>query len=134
MRLPSQKKAPRGRRRSDPLALYWDAEIIPILKAAPGICVIGVLDELHRRHPDLNPNIRRTLERRRIGSIELDEIWGYVGKKQKRVERHEIGHKDDHYTFVALGSAPVVPSSATALASATARIRTCLRRTCASAC
>jgi hypothetical protein len=83
LRLPSQKKAPRGRRRSDPLAPYWDAEIIPILKAAPGICVIGVLDELRRRHPDLNPNIRRTLERRRVGSIELDEIWGYVGKKQK---------------------------------------------------
>ena len=63
-RLSSQKKAPRGRRRSDPLAPYWDAEIIPILKAAPGIRVIGVLDELRRRHPDLNSNIRRTLERR----------------------------------------------------------------------
>jgi hypothetical protein len=34
-RLPSQKKAPRGRRRPDPLAPYWDAEIVPILKAAP---------------------------------------------------------------------------------------------------
>ncbi|MFQ3459342.1 IS21 family transposase [Bradyrhizobium sp. UFLA01-814] len=64
LRLPSQKKAPRGRRRSDPLVAYWDAEIVPILKAAPGIRVIGVLDELRRRHPDLNPNIRRTLERR----------------------------------------------------------------------
>ena len=63
-RPPSQKKAPRGRRRSDPLAPYWDAEIVPILKAAPGIRVIGVLDELRRRHPDLAPNIRRTLERR----------------------------------------------------------------------
>ena len=37
---------------------------MPILKAAPGIRVIGVLDELRRRHSDLNPNIRRTLERR----------------------------------------------------------------------
>lgn len=63
-RLPSQKKEPRGRRRPDPLALYWDAEIVPILKAAPGIRVIGVLQELRRRHPDLNRNIRRTLERR----------------------------------------------------------------------
>ena len=34
------------------------------MKAAPGIRVIGVLEELRRRHPDLNPNIRRTLERR----------------------------------------------------------------------
>src|SRR5246127_2183152 len=64
LRLPSQKKVPRGRRRSDPLVPYWDAEIVPILKAAPGIRVIGVLEELRRRHPDLNANIRRTLERR----------------------------------------------------------------------
>jgi len=63
-RLPSQKKEPRGRRRPDPLAPYWDAEIVPILKAASGIRVIGVLDELRRRHPDLNMSIRRTLERR----------------------------------------------------------------------
>lgn len=41
----------------------------------------------------------------RVGRIELDEIWGYVGKKQKRVERHEISHKGDQYTFIALGSA-----------------------------
>lgn len=63
-RLPSQKKAPRGRRRPDPLAPYWDAEIVPILKAAPGIRAIAVLGELRRRHPDLGPGIRRTLERR----------------------------------------------------------------------
>jgi hypothetical protein len=37
---------------------------VPILKAAPGIRVIGVLQELRRRHPDLDRNIRRTLERR----------------------------------------------------------------------
>ena len=63
-RLPSQKKEPRGRRRPDPLAPYWDAEIVPILKAAPGLRAIGVLGELRRRHPDLDPGIRRTLERR----------------------------------------------------------------------
>jgi len=40
----------------------------------------------------------------RTGRLELDEIWGYVGKKQKKVERHEIGHKGDQYTFIALAS------------------------------
>ncbi|WP_316193820.1 hypothetical protein [Bradyrhizobium sp. SZCCHNRI1029] len=40
----------------------------------------------------------------RTGRLELDEIWGYVGKKQKRVERHELTHKGDQYTFVALAS------------------------------
>ena len=63
-RLPSAKKEPRGRRRPDPLAPCWDAEVVPILKAAPGIRMIGVLQQLRRRHPDLNRNILRTLERR----------------------------------------------------------------------
>jgi IS1 family transposase len=40
----------------------------------------------------------------RAGRLELDEIWGYVGKKQKRVERHEISHKGDQYTYIALAS------------------------------
>ena len=63
-RLPSQKTAPRGRRRPDPLAKIWDAEIVPILKAAPGLRAIAVLAEIRRRHPEIGPGIRRTLERR----------------------------------------------------------------------
>jgi transposase InsO family protein len=63
-RLPSQKKARRGRRRPDPLADVWDAEIVPILKAAPGLRAIAVLAEIRRRHPEISPGIRRTLERR----------------------------------------------------------------------
>ena len=59
-RLPSQKKAPRGRRREDPLATLWDEEIVPILKAAPGIRAIAVLEEIRRRHPEIGANIRRT--------------------------------------------------------------------------
>ena len=63
-RLPSQKKAPRGRRRPDPLAEVWDGEIVPILKSAPGIRAIAVLEEIRRRHPEIAASIRRTLERR----------------------------------------------------------------------
>jgi hypothetical protein len=63
-RLPSQKKARRGRRRPDPLVEVWDAEIVPILKAAPGLRAIAVLAEIRRRHPEISPGIRRTLERR----------------------------------------------------------------------
>ncbi|MGB3866521.1 MAG: transposase [Xanthobacteraceae bacterium] len=40
----------------------------------------------------------------RAGRLELDEIWGYVGKKQKRVQRHEIGHKGDQYTFIGMSA------------------------------
>ena len=40
----------------------------------------------------------------RTGRLELDEVWQYVGKKQKRVLRHEISHKGDQYTFVAMSA------------------------------
>jgi IS1 family transposase len=40
----------------------------------------------------------------RAGRLELDEIWGYVGKKQKRVKRHEIAHKGDQYTFIGMSA------------------------------
>jgi IS1 family transposase len=40
----------------------------------------------------------------RTGRLELDELWAYVGKKQKRVKRHEAFAKGDQYTFVALAS------------------------------
>jgi hypothetical protein len=86
-RLPSQKQQPRGRRRPDPLAPYWDAEVVPMLKAAPGIRVIGVLQELRRRHPELHPNIRRTLERRILG-------WRALHGPEQEVifrQRHEPG-------------------------------------------
>lgn len=63
-RLPSQKKVPRGRRRPDPLVDIWDSAILPILKASPGIRAIAVVGEIRRRHPEISPGIRRTLERR----------------------------------------------------------------------
>jgi len=79
-RLPSQKKGPRGRRRSDPLAEVWDGEIVPMLKSAPGIRAIAVLEEIRRRHPEIAAGIRRTLERRMrtwraLAGPELDVIF-----------------------------------------------------------
>jgi hypothetical protein len=63
-RLPSQKSAPRKRRRPDPLAEIFEPEVIPMLRASPGLRAVAVFEELQRRHPDLSPGIRRTLERR----------------------------------------------------------------------
>src|SRR6516162_11131611 len=63
-RLPSQKRAPRGRRRPDPLAPYWDGEILPMLTANPGLRPITVLREMQRRHAEFSDDLRRTLERR----------------------------------------------------------------------
>jgi hypothetical protein len=63
-RLPSQRKPPRGRRRPDPLAGVWVAEIVPMLASAPGIRAVAVFEEIVRRHPELGEGVRRTLERR----------------------------------------------------------------------
>jgi len=62
--LPSQKAMVRGRRRPDPLADIFDAEIVPMLKAAPGLRVVAIFEEMQRRHPELSPGVRRTMERR----------------------------------------------------------------------
>jgi len=62
--LPSGRKLPRSRRRSDPLADIFDAEIVPMLEAAPALRPIAIHEEMQRRHPELPPGIRRTIERR----------------------------------------------------------------------
>src|SRR5665213_3859940 len=63
-RLPSQKALPRGRRRPDPLIDIFDPEIVPMLKASPGLRPIAIFEEMQRRHPGLPDCVRRTLERR----------------------------------------------------------------------
>jgi len=63
-RLPSQKKAPRQRRRQDPLAGVWDSEIVPLLNGVPGLRPVAIFEEICRRHPEISAGIRRTLERR----------------------------------------------------------------------
>ncbi|WP_292325816.1 IS21 family transposase [Mesorhizobium sp.] len=62
--LPSQRKVPRQRRRPDPLADIFDAEIVPLLRAAPGVRPVAIFEEMLRRHPELGSAIRRTIERR----------------------------------------------------------------------
>src|SRR5699024_11189749 len=63
-RLPSQRPIPRDSRRPDPLADVFDAEVVPMLEAAPGLRPVAIFEELMRRHPELGHGIRRTLERR----------------------------------------------------------------------
>ncbi len=63
-RVPSHQGQTRGRRRPDPLADFFDIEIVPMLKAAPGLRAVAIFEEMPRRHPDLSAGVRRTLERR----------------------------------------------------------------------
>jgi hypothetical protein len=63
-RLPRHKGKVRDRRRPDPLAAFFDSEVVPMLKAAPGLRAVAIFEEMQRRHPDLSAGVRRTLERR----------------------------------------------------------------------
>ncbi len=59
----------RAKRRVDVAALIpsepiFETEVVPLLKAAPGIRAVAVYNEMLRRHPELPERIRRTLERR----------------------------------------------------------------------
>jgi transposase InsO family protein len=82
-RLPSQKKAPRSRRRPDPLGEVWDSEVVPLLKSTPGLRPVAIFDEIRRRHPEIGAGIRRTLERR-------IRIWRAIhGAEQDVIFRQE---------------------------------------------
>ncbi len=50
-RLPSEHPQIRGRRRPDPLADFFETEIVPMLKAAPGLRAVAIFEEMQRRHP-----------------------------------------------------------------------------------
>jgi transposase InsO family protein len=63
-RFPSHKQQARGRRRPDPLSDFFDAEVVPMLKAGPELRAVAIFEEMRRRHPDLSAGVRRTLERR----------------------------------------------------------------------
>ncbi len=52
---PSQKRAPRGRRRPDPLEGIFDLEVVPLLKSSPGTRTVAIYEELLRHHPNLAP-------------------------------------------------------------------------------
>jgi hypothetical protein len=40
----------------------------------------------------------------RVPRIECDELWQYVGYKQKRVTRANVAVKGDQYTFIAIAA------------------------------
>jgi IS1 family transposase len=38
----------------------------------------------------------------RINRLEVDELWSFVAKKQKQVQRHELASKGDQYVFIGM--------------------------------
>ena len=54
-RPPSERRAPRERRRPDPPAEVFDADVVPMPTASPGLGPVAILQELLRRHPEPGP-------------------------------------------------------------------------------
>ena len=80
-------KLPRERRRPDPLLDIWDSEIVPMLRAAPGLRSVAIIEEINRRYPKIYLGTRRTMERR-------IRTWrGRYGPEQEVIFRqtHEPG-------------------------------------------
>ena len=59
-----KEKKPRGSRRPDPLKDIFPSQVVPILKNCPDIRSVTVFREVMRENPELDPGVRRTLERR----------------------------------------------------------------------
>ena len=63
--LPSQRDPRPWRTRKDPFKAFWNTEILPLLRQAPGLMATTVLEEMQRSHPDIvEPGHLRTLQRR----------------------------------------------------------------------
>ena len=65
-RLPSQRKADRGRTVPDPLDGYWEQDLEPILQNDASVQAVTLLRYLQQTYPKTFPDdrVRRTLERR----------------------------------------------------------------------
>jgi transposase InsO family protein len=63
--LPSQRPPRQWRTREDPLGEVWDTQVVPLLRAAPGLTAVTLLEELQRRFPgEYGESVLRTLQRR----------------------------------------------------------------------
>jgi hypothetical protein len=51
-------------RRPDPLVEFFDAEVVPMLIAAPKPCPVATFQQMQRRYPAVDESVQRTLERR----------------------------------------------------------------------
>ena len=92
--------------------LPFDKQISAIAALTEG-CSIRAAERLTGTHRDtiMNLGVRvgegcaalhgRMMRDLQVPILEFDEIWGYVGKKQRRTTRDETD-KGDQYTFIAL--------------------------------
>jgi hypothetical protein len=82
-RVPSERIVRRGRRRPDPLASIWEAEIVPMLAATPGLR--PVTGSFAQRYAKRHGPTRKSAETRRLREFSSphfslrfqDDFWGW---------------------------------------------------------
>ena len=85
------KNKPRGSRRPDPLDGIFDSRVVPILKNCPDIRSVAVFREIMRENPELDPGVRRTLERRiRAWRVEHGAAKDVIFRQKKEPGRMGI--------------------------------------------
>ncbi len=100
----------------DPLIAIFDAEIVPMLEAAPALRPIAIFEETQRRHPELPEGVRRTMERRiqqwrALNGKDRDVIFRQVQEPGRmglsdlavRVAGVELDHRLYHYRLACSG-------------------------------
>jgi hypothetical protein len=63
---PIPRLAPRreGRRSCELIDRIWESEIVPMLRATPGLRPVVVLRQIYDRYPEIGQGVRRTIQRR----------------------------------------------------------------------
>lgn len=104
---------------------------IKIVTALTEGCNIRATERMTNTHRDtimrLGPSIGdgcarlhdRIMRNLNVDYIELDELWSFVGKKQRRLTHADGADKGDQYIFTARWTASTRRSSPTVSASAT---------------
>jgi len=63
--LPSKQEPRQWRTRADPLARWWESDIVALLTTTPTLNAVTILEELQRRYAsEVSPALLRTLQRR----------------------------------------------------------------------
>ena len=63
--VPSKQEPRQWRTRADPLACWWESDVVPLLGSTPTLNAVTILEELQRRYPsEVSPALLRTLQRR----------------------------------------------------------------------
>ena len=97
----SQKKAPRSRRRSDPLGEIFKTEVLSLLKSAPGLRPVAIFEELQRRYAELTTliyaafcaktllRIQRPYKNGRLSLTKRCFLITHFGYAVRKVDIHE---------------------------------------------